>query len=183
VLRNYTEFHRLIPVRDNFWLEVHVGNNGDDRQPCPDAVHPSNPIREREQWANLGEIAYMDAKKVESKQWLGDHPAEFLRLTARRALFVWTGFWSTRPEYLDDEPMEYVATAYFSVMTLLAATGFVLAWRAGLGAMLPPMIFFLLLFPAPYYITHPSYDYRHAMDPILVVMGTYACVEFVRRRR
>jgi 4-amino-4-deoxy-L-arabinose transferase-like glycosyltransferase len=183
VVRNYVEFHRFIPVRDNFWLEMHVGNNGDERQPCPDAVHPSNSAHEREQWTSLGEIAYMDAKRLESIQWLDDHPTEFAWLTARRVLFVWTAFWSTSPEYLEGEPMEYFATAYFTALTLLGAAGFVMAWRAGLRSMLLPMLLFLLIFPAPYYITHPSYDYRHAMDPILVIMGTYAYFGFMRRRR
>ncbi len=172
--RNYVVFHRVIPVRDNFWLEMHVGNNGDHRQPCPDAVHPSNSAREREQWARLGEIAYMDTKKVEAKKYIREHPSEFIQLSARRTLFVWTAFWSTSAEYLEREPMEYFATAYFTSMTLLAGAGLVLAWRNGLGSMLLPMAFFLLIFPAPYYITHPSYDYRHAMDPILVIMGTHA---------
>ncbi len=183
MLRNHAVFHRVIPVRDNFWLEVHVGNNGDDRQPCPDAVHPSNSVRERQQWCQLGEIAYMDAKKVEAKQWLRDHPRQFLVLTARRAIFVWTGFWSLRPEYLKGEPMELFATAYFTLMTLLAAAGFVLARRNGLGAMLVPMLLFLLIFPASYYVTHPSYDYRHAMDPILVLMITYTCFSRPREPR
>ncbi len=181
-VRNYERFHRVIPVRDNFWLEMHVGNNGDQRQPCPDAVHPSNSAQEREEWERLGEIRYMDAKKSQAKEYVRQHPGEFVELSARRALFVWTGFWSTSPEYLKSEPMEFLATGYFTLMTLLAASGFVLAWRRGLQAMLLPMLFFLILFPAPYYITHPSYDYRHAMDPILVVMGTYACVEYARRR-
>jgi len=182
MLRNYQEFDRFIPVRDNFWLEMHVGNNGDDRQPCPDAVHPSNSAREREQWAELGEIAYMDAKKIEAKQWIGEHPEEFAALSIRRAIFVWTGFWSLRPEYLHDEPMEIFATLYFSAFTLLALVGFVQARRNRLGPIMLPMAIFLLIFPAPYYITHPSYDYRHAMDPILVVMTTYACVNLSRKR-
>jgi hypothetical protein len=173
-LRNYSEFHRFIPMRDNFWLEVHVGNNGDNRLPCPDDVHPSNSAREREQWAALGELAYMDAKQVETKEWIRTHRSEFFVLTARRTLFVWTGFWSITPYYLNAEPMEYLAVAYFTGMTLLAAAGFLRARRNGFGSLLWPMLWFLLIFPAPYYVTHPSYDYRHAMDPILVIMGTYA---------
>lgn len=173
-LRNYERFHRFIPMRDNFWLEVHVGNNGDRRLPCPDAVHPSNSARERQEWAALGEIAYMDTKKNEAKSWLRTHPNEFLVLTAHRALFVWTGYWSLTPYYLAAERMEFLATAYFTLLTLLAALGFLRARRNGITPQLWPMLWFLLIYPAPYYITHPSYDYRHAMDPILVVMATYA---------
>jgi hypothetical protein len=116
----------------------------------------------------------MDAKKVEAKAWLRDHPGEFVVLSARRALFVWTGFWSTTPYYLAAEPLEFLAVGYFTAITVLAGVGFVRARRNGLGPMLWPMLWILLIFPAPYYVTHPSYDYRHAMDPILVVMATYA---------
>jgi 4-amino-4-deoxy-L-arabinose transferase-like glycosyltransferase len=173
-IRNYQQFHRFIPLRDNFWLEVHVGNNGDTRLPCPDAVHPSNSDRERQQWSSLGELPYMDAKKVEAKAWLRAHPREFLVLTLRRILFVWTGYWSITPYYLDAEPMEFIAVPYFALLTLGAAAGFRRAMRNGLAPLLWPMVWFLLIFPAPYYITHPSYDYRHALDPILVIMATYA---------
>ncbi len=174
-LRNFAQFHRLLPVRDNFWLEVHVGNNGDQRLPCPDAVHPSNSARERKQWAELGELAYMDAKKLEATQWLSNHPSEFLSLTVRRVLFIWTAFWSTSPGYLKAEPLEFLAVCYFTSITVLAAVGFCIAWRNGHRSMLLPVFLFLLLFPAPYYLTHPSYDYRHAMDPLLTIMVAYAC--------
>ncbi len=173
-VRNYQQFHRFIPMRDNFWLEVHVGNNGDTRLPCPDAVHPSNSDRERQQWLSLGELSYMDAKKVEAKAWLRAHPRQFLVLTGRRILFVWTGYWSLTPYYFAAEPMEFIAVAYFTLLTLGAAAGFLRAIRSGLAPLLWPMVWFLLIFPAPYYITHPSYDYRHALDPILVIMATYA---------
>lgn len=173
-VRNYAQFQRFIPMRDNFWLEIHVGNNGDDRLPCPDAVHPSNSAHERQQWAALGELAYMDAKKVEAKEWIREHPGKFVVLTARRALFVWTGYWSVTAYYRAAEPMEFLAVGYFTAITVLAVIGFLRARRDGLGSLLWPMIWFLLIFPAPYYVTHPSYDYRHAMDPILIVMGTYA---------
>jgi 4-amino-4-deoxy-L-arabinose transferase-like glycosyltransferase len=173
-IRNYQQFHRFIPMRDNFWLEVHVGNNGDTRLPCPDAVHPSNSDRERQQWDTLGELPYMDAKKVEAKAWLRTHPHEFLVLTLRRILFVWTGYWSVTPYYLDAEPMEFFAVPYFALLTLGAAAGFLRAMRSSLAPLLWPMLWFLLIFPAPYYITHPSYEYRHALDPILVIMTTYA---------
>jgi hypothetical protein len=174
MLRNERVFHRFIPMRDNFWLEVHVGNNGDTRHPCPDAVHPSNSAAEREQWNRLGELAYMDAKKVESRAYIRTHPAQFFRLSLRRCLFVWTAFWSTSAYYLDAEPMEYFAVAYFTTLTLLAAAGILRTRRTGLLPRLWPMLWFLLIYPLPYYFTHPSYDYRHAMDPILVILATYA---------
>jgi 4-amino-4-deoxy-L-arabinose transferase-like glycosyltransferase len=182
MLRNYQVFQRVIPLRDNFWLEMHVGNNGDDRQPCPDAVHPSNSAREREQYASLGELGYMDAKNVETTQWIDGHPDQFAQLTARRILFIWTGFWSLRLGYLREEPMEPFATAYFTALTVLAIAGFAFARRNRLGPILIPMAIFLVIFPLPYYVTHPSYDYRHAMDPILVILTTHACVEFARHK-
>ncbi len=41
-LRNYRLFHRWIPLRDNFWLEVAVGNDWKTFHGWPDDGHPSS---------------------------------------------------------------------------------------------------------------------------------------------
>ncbi len=182
-VRNYRQFHRFIPMRGNFWLEVHVGNNGDDRKPCPPSAHPSNNQHERDQFAALGEMAYMDAKKVEAKQWIATHPGMFWWLTLRRTLFFWTGWWSATPYYLDEEPMEPFAVPYFTALLVLGIAGIRLARRNGLGHMLWPMLFYLIIYPLPYYFTHPSYDYRHPMDVVFVLCGSYFVSDWWRKRK
>jgi hypothetical protein len=38
-------------------------------------------------------------------------------------------------------------------------------------------------YPAVYYITHPTMDYRHPIDPILVILVAYAVATLSDRRR
>ena len=176
-LRNYIVFHRFIPMRDNFWLEVHVGNNGRTMEPCPDKSHPSNSAEERDQFYRLGEIRYMNAKKVQAQQFIAEHPRFFAQLTLRRIFFVWTGFWSTDPNYLADEPLYWPGVFYSTMITLMSVTGLWLAHRNGLGEWMVPVALAMFSFPLVYYITHPSYDYRHPLDPLMVIVAAYACVE------
>ena len=39
----------------------------------------------------------------------------------------------------------------------------------------------LLLFPAPYYITHAEFRYRLNIDPILTVLAAYAVTQLASR--
>jgi hypothetical protein len=32
----------------------------------------------------------------------------------------------------------------------------------------------LIIYPTIYYITHPTMDYRHGIDPLIVVLAVYA---------
>jgi 4-amino-4-deoxy-L-arabinose transferase-like glycosyltransferase len=176
-LRNYLVFDRIIPMRDNFWLEMHVGNNGDSSEPCPDKTHPSNSAEEREQFYKLGEIGYMQDKKLQAREYIAEHPVFVARLTLRRVFFIWTGFWSKDPKFLADEPLHLPGVFYSTMITLMSLTGIWLAWRNGVGEWMVPLALAMFSFPLVYYITHPSYDYRHPLDPLMVVMTVYAYVE------
>ncbi|HEX8926971.1 MAG TPA: hypothetical protein VF786_14320, partial [Terriglobales bacterium] len=167
----------LIPMRDNFWLEMHVGNNGDASEPCPDKTHPSNSAEEREEFYNLGEIGYMLAKKVQAQAYIAEHPAFVARLTVKRIFYIWTGYWSTDPKFLADEPLHIPGVFYSTLVTLMSLTGIWLAYRNGVGELMIPLALAMFSFPLVYYITHPSYDYRHPLDPIMAMMMAYAYAE------
>jgi len=34
-----------------------------------------------------------------------------------------------------------------------------------------------------YYITHPSMDYRHPIDPLIIVLGAYPVEQWVERKK
>jgi hypothetical protein len=46
-----------------------------------------------------------------------------------------------------------------------------MAWKRGLVA--APYIFVLLFFPPVYYITHSELEYRHPIEPLMVVLAAY----------
>ncbi len=183
VVRNYVVFGKFIPLRDNFWLEMHVGNNGDTSDVTPDSAHPSNSPIELAEWEKLGELRYMDAKKVQTKQFISEHPGFFAWLTVRRFVYTWTGFWSLDSKFLADEPFHIPNVIFSATMTFLLLTGFHFARQNGIGRDFMPLLIGILCFPMVYYFTHPSMDYRHPIDTIIVIFGTYAVVEVLERKK
>jgi cytochrome bd-type quinol oxidase subunit 2 len=124
----------------------------------------------------------MDAKKVQAKQYIREHPGFFAWVTARHVLNIWTCFWSLDRKFLDGEPFHIPNAFFASALTLLMIGGLRCAWLAGKGEAVLPLLIILLTFPLVYYITHSSMDYRHPIDPIIVIVDCYCVLEWRRRR-
>ena len=156
-IRNYETFHRLIPMRDNFGLELWIGNHEGAMQ-----VHqfpPDFPLIDPTEYTRLGELPFMEAKRQAGLQFIGQHPAEFLWLSARRGFKYWT-----EPEVSLWLPLSLIA--WMGGVTALARKG----WAA------VPYVVVLLIFPTVYYITHTFSSYRHPIEPAMFLLAAYALV-------
>ena len=93
IARNYLTFHRFIPVRSGYGLELYIGNNGYSTRWVNSALHPNHNDAELSEYERVGEIAYMDHKAQQAKAYkpdtkpfqvalkkLGFHPAEVLHV-------------------------------------------------------------------------------------------------------
>ena len=105
-VRNYRAFGVFIPFRDNFGLELYVGNNGETWHFAPEGFHPSGSDREWAEYKQMGELAYMEHKQAQAVTFIKSHPAEFAILSVRRAVYMWTNFWSFSRRYLEAEPLD-----------------------------------------------------------------------------
>ena len=54
----------------------------------------------------MGELAYMDHKTHQAKAYIRDHPDWYAWMCVRRAVYLWTGYWSFNPAYLAMEPTD-----------------------------------------------------------------------------
>ena len=174
-IRNYRAFHRFIPFRDNLWLEFHVGNNGDTSDVYIDAAHPAHNPAELRQYHDLGEIGYFEAKKAEVLDFIGSHPGFFAWVTARRVLLTWTGFWSFSRQYLANEPFEIPNMGLSLVTLVLLIRGIRRAWESARIENVP-LLLCLLAIPAVYYVTHVDANYRHPVDPEIILFAVYGIV-------
>ncbi|HLI62831.1 MAG TPA: glycosyltransferase family 39 protein [Terriglobales bacterium] len=179
-VRNYRAFHRLIPLRDGFWMEVHVGNSGDTSDVTPDSAHPTTSAIEYAQWRRLGEIGYMDAKKQQALEFIRLHPGFFVWMCVRHFVNTWTGFWSLDPKFLADEPFHIPNVFLTTTMTVLMLVGLRYAWRNGRAQAVLPLVLVLVTYPLVYYVTHSAMDYRHPLDPIIVILCCYGVLEWRR---
>ncbi|HEY4838974.1 MAG TPA: glycosyltransferase family 39 protein [Candidatus Acidoferrales bacterium] len=172
--RNYVAFHHVIPFRSNFGLELWLGNNPDEIDILPDHNSPFQNARLHDEYVAKGEIAFMQAKKAESVQYIRSAPLIFLKYTWYRFLEVWLGI---------DEPFVDMLTQYSAKVTMIVSVNLIVVLAALSGLLIfhrkhressIPIAIVLIVYPAIYYVTHPSLRYRHPMDPILIVMAAYA---------
>jgi len=157
-IRNHTTFHRLVPIRDNFGLELWLGNH----EGVTHVFDRDFPILDPSEYNRLGEIRFMEEKRNIALQFIGRNPGMFLRLSTRH--FV--QFWSAPEE------------SAWLALSVLSWVGMVLALRRkGLDAV--PYALAMLIFPLVYYITHVFSTYRHPIEPVILVLAAYAMVSAV----
>lgn len=177
LVRNYQTFHRPVFLKDNFWLEVCVGNVGNALHWWNGAEHPVGSAQETAEMVRVGEPAYMAEKRQEAMDYIQGRPGVFLRRSLRRVVYIWTGYWSFQREYLREEPLDPENIFFCSMFTILAFVGLIQSFRLGKeGAV--PFALVLLTFPAAYYLTHPEMGYRHPMDPLIVILAAFAIVSW-----
>jgi hypothetical protein len=124
----------------------------------------------------------MDQKSQEAKAYIHAHPEWYAWMCARRAVYLWTGYWSFKPAYLAQEPTDPENIPFASGLTLLGLTGLLLAWRRSrFDAIRYAGVMFL--FPVMYYLNHPEPYHMRPLDPLLVVLGCYAIVSWKERVR
>jgi len=157
-IRNYVTFHRFVPVRDNFGLELSLGNH--EARTNPDST--DFPLLNPAEYNRLGEITFMQTKRRIAVQFIRQHPAEFLRLSVQRCFLFWTA-----PD-----------RSAWPWISLLAWLGLVLALR-NKGWEAVPYAIVVATFPVVYYITHTYDSYRHPIEPAILLLAAYALVNTV----
>ncbi len=169
-VRNYRTFHKLIPLRDNFWLEVWVGNDGFTQSQSDDAVHPSINQSALDEYVHLGEIPFMQEKRREALGFIGHHPGFFVAMSIRRLAYMWTAFWNLDPSNLDVE-FHYPGNVFLTVVsTVLMLVGLLQAFRKARETAVP-YLFVLGVYPLIFYFTHPEIRYRHLIDPVIIILA------------
>jgi hypothetical protein len=180
-VRNYRAFHTFIPFRDNVGLELYVGNQGQTWHFAPGGFHPSDTPREWVEFQQLGELRYMQRKREQAVSYIRANPLSFIGLSARRALYMWTNFWSFSRRYLQAEPADPFNILLCTTLTALALIGLWRAYRRN-PDLAAPFAIALFCFPIVYYFTHPEDYYRRPVDPIFVVLAAYAVASLGRER-
>ena len=128
-IRNYHTFHTPIPLRDNFWLEFWVGNDGNTSSWLDTDVHPSINPDQKAVFVRLGEIPYFREKRREALAFLAQHPGLYVVQCLRRFVYLWTGFWNLDPSNLQDE-FHGFANVYLTLsLTLAMLLGLWRAWH------------------------------------------------------
>jgi hypothetical protein len=166
-------------MRDGMGLEMWMGNNGDNLRWTSDDKHPLHDAAELANY-NAGELAYMDHKAHLADAYIQGHPRWYAWMCVRRAVYLWTGYWSFDSRYLAMEPTDPENIPLAAGLTLLAFLGLFLAWRKRpFEALRYGGVLFL--FPIMYYFAHPEPYHMRPLDPLIVILGCYAILRLRER--
>jgi hypothetical protein len=180
MIRNAVVFHRFIPMRDSMGLELWMGNNGYSTRWTTDQLHPLHDKDELADYNRMGELAYMDHKTRQAEAFISNHPEWYAWMCVRRAVYLWTGYWSLSREYLAMEPMDPPNILFASTLTVIAIAGLITMWRtAPFEAIRYGGVLFL--FPVMYYLSHPEPYHLRPLDPLLVMLGCHAILSWRAR--
>lgn len=182
MMRNEAVFHRFIPMRDNLGLELWLGNNGDSAHWRHGDLHPNHNAAELAEYNRAGEVAYMDHKKHQAFAYIHAHPGWYAWMSARRAVYLWTGYWSLDRVYLAEEPLDPPNIALTTSMTLLAWLGLLFACKRQRAETLR-YGGVLFLYPVLYYFTHPEAYRMRPLDPLCIVLASFAAGRLVALAR
>ncbi|MGH9730713.1 MAG: hypothetical protein ACRD4A_03360 [Candidatus Acidiferrales bacterium] len=174
-VRNYDDFHTIVPLQSTLGLQLSVGNNAHSTDAQTHLVHPLNNADERAKYVAMGEIAYMRQKQHEAIAYMESHPRRIANLWAHRFIAFWTG---GSPHPLED--FEQIHSAWFRYVLIFdicvgvgAIVGIVLLlWRRSMFAF--PLAVFPLVFPCVYYMSVALPRYRLLVDPVVLLLTAIA---------
>lgn len=174
-VRNYRVFHRVIPFRDGMGLVLRLGTKGKSDYWATYELGPWHNDAEWNEFLQLGELGYMDHKKQQALEFIRANPGWYAWTTARRVLYLWTGYWSLDRDYLKEEPFDPPNIFFCTALTVLALLGLRRALKANWSGTLPYALV-LFTFPLIYYLTSPEVYYRRPIDPFFVILAVVAVV-------
>ena len=181
-VRNYIAFHKFVPLRSNFPLELWLGNN-DNFDEDSQIVPPSDPTREEiRRYIRMGETAFMAEKWRTATTFVRTHPRLEAILWARRFVATWTGAERPVESFGDAESnLVRVVLTVNSLVAVGAIAGIVaLIWRRSAYAF--PLAAIPLVYPLVYYATHASLRYRHPIDPVLLILVAIGLANLLTQR-
>jgi len=151
-LRNYFAFHKLVPVRDNFWAEVFFGNLG----------FQTHPLKTSMEYQKLGELQFIQVAKQQVLIYIQNHFAEFAGQTLHRIGQFWIlpeGMWKL---------------SFFLSMATLVGVYLMAKHRLAAAA---PFLIILAAYPLTYYISYTFSRYRHPIEPLMYLSLAFLLVK------
>jgi 4-amino-4-deoxy-L-arabinose transferase-like glycosyltransferase len=172
LIRNYEAFGHFVFIRNDFGLQLRLGNG-----PAADGMlmpyfQPNLNKLELEKYQRLGELAYAAECKRFAVAWIRSHPRRFAIVSLKRFFYFWNG-----------PPKPTNSTSWFDFRSSGILAISVLAFW-GLGRALrqkrPGAWLFaglLIFYPAVYYFVYPGARYRHPMEPEMLILIVFLLTE------
>jgi 4-amino-4-deoxy-L-arabinose transferase-like glycosyltransferase len=172
LIRNERVFGKPVFLRTNFGAELRMGNGPFADGTWQSYLHPVHDVAEFDRYKQMGELAYVRARKDEAMSWIKANPGRFVIVSLRKFIYYWYGV----PREMRPQWLEPIKNSLFAASSLLTLFGLFLALRQRRPQ---AWLFFwlLLLYPAIYYIVFPHARYRHPIDPIITILSVFVVTQ------
>ena len=181
-IRNYAVFHRFVPLRSNFPLELYIGNNENYDERHVRFPGPITKERELLRYFRMGEMPFMDEEMRKARNFIVAHPRMEAVLFAERFIAFWTGLPHPIDNFLNTDSLLVRGLMLCAAFSAFGALLGIIALVRRHSPYTIPLAAFPLIFPFLYYVTHTSLRYRHPIDPIVLLLTAVAAHAFLRRR-
>jgi 4-amino-4-deoxy-L-arabinose transferase-like glycosyltransferase len=176
IIRNYEVFHRFVFLRDDFGLQLRLGNGPYADGMLMAYLQPNLNKLELKKFQEEGELAYAESCKRQAYDWIAAHPGRFAVISLKRFFYYWNG---VPRETNSVAPVDF-RTAAFLATSVLAIWGAIRAVRQNKpGAWLFAGL--MIFYPAIYYFVYPHARYRHPIEPELTILIVFLFTEAKRR--
>ncbi|MFY9743704.1 MAG: glycosyltransferase family 39 protein [Candidatus Sulfotelmatobacter sp.] len=172
LVRNYEVFGRFVFIRDDFGLQLRLGNNRFSDGMLFASLQPNLNQPEFEYFKRMGELKYEAFCRQRAFDWIRAHPARFVIISLKRFFYYWNGV---------PRPTTSVSPFDFRSSLFLASSVLVI-WGAGRavrrnrpGAWLFAGL--ILTYPVVYYFVFPHARYRHPIEPELFILIVFLLSE------
>lgn len=178
IIRNYKVFGRFVFLRDDFGLQVRLGNGPYADGMLMAYLQPNLNNLELEKFQRMGELAYAASCKQQAFDWIRAHPGRFAVISLKRFFYYWNGI----PRPTSSTAWVDFRTSAFLATSVLAIWGLIRALRQKKPA---AWLFagLLLFYPSTYYFVYPHARYRHPIEPELTILIVFVILEAIGSRR
>jgi hypothetical protein len=171
-VRNYQTFGKFIFVRDNFGVELRLGNGNGADGTWMEYLHPTQDLYAMRQYTAMGELAYIELRKRQALNYIKADYTRFAILCLKRFIYYWNG----PPKVSEIWWLAQARNSLFLASSVLMSWGLGRALRQRKpGAWL--LFWLILLYPAIYYVVYPGQRYRHPIEPEITILGVYLLTE------
>jgi hypothetical protein len=173
-VRNYVQFHRLVPLRSNFPLELYIGNN--NNYATRQFIWPPKINKEVEllRYLKVGETAFMEEEERKAVEFIRAHPGIFMELTGERFETFWTGLLAPVQAFIGTDSQLVRVLLVCNTLAALGGLAGIAVLVVRRSAYAFPAAAYPVVFPWLYYITHPNLRYRHPIDPVVLLLVAVA---------
>jgi 4-amino-4-deoxy-L-arabinose transferase-like glycosyltransferase len=175
LIRNYEVFGRFVFIRDDFGLQVRLGNGPYADGMLMPYLQPNLDHQEFEKFQSMGELAYAAECKRIAFDWIRENPSRFAIISLKRLFYYWNGV--PRPtgslSRVDFRSSAFLATSVLALWGLGRAVR-----QKRPGAWLFTVL--MLTYPTVYYFVFPHARYRHPIEPELLILIVFLLSEVGR---